>query len=175
MYQYTLQPVPLDIKETEWLDAFALHHQVPRKTWLILAAVMAFALLGIIFLRGYSTIFFWVVLVCAVIFGLARVYGLRFWIKRQLGEQIAAYPKGIRVGVQPFGLVMFQKMGNQEGRGQMNWNQFSEWRENENLILLYVANQPGFQVIPKRLNAQKFPIETLRKHLSETLGPAKTV
>ena len=137
------------------------------------------AIAGIVLVHGYSTALFWIMLIGVAIFLAARIWGWPHFIRWQVEKEMAKHPMqaitGIKLGVQPQGLVMFQRMNNQEGRGVIGWKDFSEWRENDKYLYLTfsVKGQQGMQIIPKRMTAQRFPIDTVRKHLTETLGAAK--
>ena len=62
-YPYTLQPLPYSLSVEEQQDAQFLLWQagnvISRKTWLILAAICAAAIVGIVLVNGYSTVIFW--------------------------------------------------------------------------------------------------------------------
>ena len=71
LYPYTLQPVDLNLTEDEFrqaqLQLFDANNQtltkITPKTWAILAVIVVLAILGLIFVHGYSTIIFWLMLV----------------------------------------------------------------------------------------------------------------
>lgn len=52
---------------------------------------------------------------------LIRKFGLEWYVKRKMNEFPVQEIKGIRLGVQPHGLIMRQKMGAQEGVGAIGW------------------------------------------------------
>jgi len=181
----TLGPIPYELSVEEQRDAQLMLQQgmlntkITLKTWAIVAAISIAAIAGIVLLHGYSTALFWIMLIGVAIFLAARIWGWPHFIRWQVEKEMAKHPMqaitGIKLGVQPQGLVMFQRMNNQEGRGVIGWKDFSEWRENDKYLYLTfsVKGQQGMQIIPKRMTAQRFPIDTVRKHLTETLGAAK--
>jgi hypothetical protein len=184
-YPYTMQPIPYELSVAEQREAQLMlqHDMIDRtlsiKTWAILAAVTAAAIAGLVLVDGYSTVLFWLMLVGVVVFLVARIVGwpyfIRWQVERELDKHQLQAISGIKIGVQPQGLVMVQKIGAQEGRGVVSWKDFSEWRENDKFLYLFfsVKGQQGTQIIPKSMAAKKLPIETIRKHLTESVGAAK--
>ncbi len=43
------------------------------------------------------------------------------------------------------------------------------------LLNFKVKGQDGAYILPKRMDSKKFPFSTIRKHLNESVGPAKSV
>ncbi|WP_407640774.1 YcxB family protein [Aquirhabdus parva] len=178
-YAYTLQPIPYEITAAEQREAqFAAwkkNNRISTKVWAILAAICVAAIAGIGFLRGYSTVFFWILLVGVALYLILRVYGMAWYVKREIAKYSVQDIKGIKIGVQPQGLIMIQKMGLQEGRGIIEWKQVTEWQETDKFIFITASQkgQTSAQILPKRLAAQKFPFDTVRKHLIEVVGQAK--
>ncbi|MDE2419766.1 MAG: YcxB family protein [Gammaproteobacteria bacterium] len=178
-YGYTLQPIPYELTTTEQqeaqFDLWKKSNKVSTKVWAILAAICVAAIAGIVFLHGYSTAFFWVLLVGVALFLVVRFFGLAWYVKREILKYPTQDIKGIKIGVQPQGLIMIQKMGMQEGRATIDWKQVTEWQETEKFLFItaQVKGQTSSQIIPKRMVAQKFPFETVRKHLTDAVGPAK--
>jgi hypothetical protein len=119
--------------------------------------------------------FFWIMLVAVALFLIARFFGLAWYVKREILKHPTQDIKGVKIGVQPQGLIMIQKMGMQEGRAMIDWKQVTEWQETEKFIFITakVKGQTSSQILPKRMAAQKFPFETVRKHLTEVVGKAK--
>ncbi len=193
-YPYTMQPIPYELSVAEQHDAqlslWRASNHIPRNTWLIVAAVAIAGMVGIYWFQGYSTIFFWLLLIGAVLYITVRIYAIEWYVKRQIAKQALEPLGGIKIGVQPQGLVMMQKISTnikppkgmampaagQEARGVIGWKEFTEWRETDLYLYLFfqVKGQQGTQIIPKRMAAQKLPIETIRKHLLEAVGAAKT-
>lgn len=177
-YPYTLQPLPYSLSVEEQQDAQFLLWQagnvISRKTWLILAAICAAAIVGIVLVNGYSTVIFWLMLVGVALFLAVRFYGLAWYVRREMGKQKIEAIQGFKMGVQPHGLIMVQRVNGREGSGLIEWKNFSEWRENDKYLYLTfnMKGQTGTQIIPKRMSGQKFPIDTVRKHLTETVGAA---
>ena len=85
--------------------------------------------------------------------------------------------KGVKLGVQPSGIVMRQQMGVQEGVGTIGWKDVYEWYNTPEFLLVNfkVKGQQGAYILPKRMDSKNFPFETLRKHLKESVGEAKTL
>ncbi|MGO2735295.1 YcxB family protein [Psychrobacter sp.] len=203
LYPYTLQPVALNLTEAEFLQAqyelfasaspsFGLS-SFKTKEWIIMAVVVVLAIAGLIFVTGYSTIIFWLMLVGVVIYLLARTLGFRWYVKREFEKQIADQEmpdemRQMKLGVQKHGLVMAmpsnqpEMMKNSQMRGmQMRagatqqavipWTAIKSWDETDDYIFMMfeMKGQQGSQIIPKRIKAQKFPIATVRKHLQEVI------
>jgi len=114
LYAYTLQPVTYEITEAEQRDAqlkiWRSTNKISMKAWIIMAVVTALSILGLILLKNYSTIFCWVALACVLTYLLVRKFGLEWYVKRKMNEFPVQEIKGIRLGVQPHGLIMRQKM-----------------------------------------------------------------
>ena len=125
LYAYTLQPVTYEITEAEQRDAqlkiWRSTNKISMKAWIIMAVVTALSILGLILLKNYSTIFCWVAIACVVVYLLVRKFGLEWYVKRKMNEFPVQEIKGIRLGVQPHGLIMRQQMGMQEGVGALGW------------------------------------------------------
>ncbi|ELA08042.1 hypothetical protein MOMA_05761 [Moraxella macacae 0408225] len=201
LYPYTLQPVDLNLTQAEFRQAqtqlFDSNNQqlmkIGIKTWVIVAIVGAIALAGIVFLQGYSSIIFWLMLVGVAIYLLARTYGLKWYAKQEFEKQMTAQPmpdemKTMKIGIQQHGLVMSMPLnnmpkmpkgynqplvrGNQMQQAIIKWDNISNWQETTDFIVMMfdVQGQRGSQIIPKRLEKQKFPIETLKNHLQEYVG-----
>ncbi|OLF39223.1 MULTISPECIES: YcxB family protein [unclassified Psychrobacter] len=203
LYPYTLQPVPLNLTETEFHQAqyelfasaspsFGLK-SIKMKEWIIMAVVVILAVAGLIFVTGYSTIIFWVMLVSVVIYLLVRTLGFKWYVKKQFDKQVAEQEmpdemRQMKLGVQKHGLVMAMPsnqpdlMSSNKMRGmQMRagatqqavipWTAVKSWDETDDYIFMMfeMKGQQGSQIVPKRLQAQKFPIDTVRQHLQEVV------
>lgn len=181
LYAYTLQPVPYEVTEAEQRQAqlaiWRSTNKIGTKAWAIMAAVVALSILGLIFIRNYSTIIFWVALACVVIYFLVRQFGLEWYVKRKMNEFPVEEIKGIKLGVQPSGLVMRQKMGLQEGVGTVGWKDIYEWYNTPDFMLINfrMKGQQGAYILPKRMDSKNFSFETVCKHLNETVGAPKTL
>jgi hypothetical protein len=83
--------------------------------------------------------------------------------------------KGIRLGVQPHGLIMRQQMGMQEGVGAIGWKDIYEWYNTPEFLLIKfkVKGQEGAYILPKRMDSKNFSFNTIRTHLKETVGEAQ--
>ncbi len=202
LYPYTLQPVALNLTEAEFEQAqyelfsnaspsFGLK-SLKTKEWVIMAIVVVLAIVGLIFVTGYSTIIFWLMLVAVVVYLLVRTLGFKWYVKKQFEKQIAEQEmpdemRQMKLGVQKHGLVMAMPvnqpdiMNNQMRGMQMRaastqqavipWTAVKSWDETDDYIFMMfeVKGQQGSQIIPKRLKAQKFPIDTIRQHLQEVV------
>ncbi|KAB0627433.1 hypothetical protein F7R25_38080, partial [Burkholderia stagnalis] len=108
LYAYTLEPVAYEISEEEQRYAQLVlsrsNFKIGQKAWLIMGAIIALAVLGLIFIKNYSTVFCWVAIVCVVIYFLVRKFGIEWYAKRKLSEVPVQEIKGIRMGVQPHGI-----------------------------------------------------------------------
>lgn len=167
--------------------------KISPKAWAIVGVVVAIAILGIIFIHNYSTIIFWLMLVGVVVFLLARTLGLKWYVKKEFEKQMASQTmpdevKKMKIGIQQHGLVMSLPAPNapkppkgfnqpfirSAGQQQaiIKWDSVTNWQETPDYIIMMfeVQGQQGTQIVPKRLEKQKFPIETLRHHLQETVG-----
>ena len=95
----------------------------------------------------------------------------------------------MKLGVQKHGLVMAmpvnqpdmfnsnQMRGMQMRAGSTQqavipWSAVKSWDETDDYIFMMfeMKGQQGSQIIPKRLQAQKFPIDTVRQHLTEVVA-----
>lgn len=181
LYAYTLQPVPYDVTEAEQRNAqlaiWRSTNKIGTKAWAIMAAVVAISILGLVLIKNYSTIIFWVALVSVAVYFLVRKFGLEWYVKRKMNEFPVQEIAGIKLGVQPHGIVMRQKMGLQEGVGSIAWKDIYEWYNTPDFILVNfkVKDQQGAYILPKRMNTKNFSFQTVRKHLNEIVGPAKTL
>lgn len=181
LYAYTLQPVPYEVTEAEQRNAQLMiwrsTNKIGTKAWAIMGVVTALSLLGLIFIKNYSTVIFWVLLACVAIYLLVRKFGLEWYVKRKMNEFPVQEIKGIKLGVQPHGIVMRQQMGMQEGVGTIGWKDIYEWYNTPDFLLVNfkVKGQQGAYILPSRMNSKNFSFETVRKHLKETVGEPKTL
>ena len=204
LYPYTLQPVALDLTEAEFHQAqyelfasaspsFGLS-SIKLKEWIIMAVAVILAIAGLVFLTGYSTIIFWLMLAAVVIYLLVRTLGFKWYVKREFEKQVAEQEmpdemRQMKLGVQKHGLVMAmpvnqpdmfnsnQMRGMQMRAGSTQqavipWSAVKSWDETDDYIFMMfeMKGQQGSQIIPKRLQAQKFPIDTVRQHLTEVVA-----
>ncbi|NNP71342.1 hypothetical protein A7P53_02695 [Acinetobacter defluvii] len=181
LYAYTLQPVPYEVTEAEQRNAqlaiWRSTNKIGTKAWAIMGVIVALSLLGLIFIKNYSTVIFWVLLACVAIYLLVRKFGLEWYVKRKMNEFPVQEIKGIKLGVQPHGIVMRQQMGLQEGVGTIGWKDIYEWYNTPEFLLVNfkVKGQQGAYILPSRMNSKNFSFETVRKHLKETVGEPKTL
>lgn len=204
LYPYTLQPVALNITEAEFHQAqyelfasaspsFGLK-SIKMKEWIIMAIVVILAVAGLVFVTGYSTIIFWLMMVSVVIYLLVRTLGFKWYVKREFEKQVAEQEmpdemRQMKLGVQKHGLVMAMPVNqpdmfnsNQMRGMQMRagatqqavipWSAIKSWDETDDYIFMMfeMKGQQGSQILPKRLQAQKFPIDTVRQHLQEVVA-----
>ncbi len=204
LYPYTLQPVALNLTEAEFHQAqyelfasaspsFGLS-SIKMKEWIIMAIVVILAIAGLVFLTGYSTIIFWLMLAAVVIYLLVRTLGFKWYVKKEFEKQVADQEmpdemRQMKLGVQKHGLVMAmpvnqpdmfnsnQMRGMQMRAGSTQqavipWSAVKSWDETDDYIFMMfeLKGQQGSQIIPKRLQAQKFPIDTVRQHLQEVIA-----
>lgn len=181
IYAYTLQPVPYEVSEAEQRSAqlaiWRSTNKIGTKAWAIMGVAVVLSILGIALIKNYSTIIFWVIIACVAIYLLVRKFGLEWYVKRKMNEFPVQEIKGVKLGVQPSGIVMRQQMGVQEGVGTIGWKDVYEWYNTPEFLLVNfkVKGQQGAYILPKRMDSKNFPFETLRKHLKETVGEAKTL
>lgn len=204
LYPYTLQPVALNLTEAEFHQAqyelfasaspsFGLS-SIKLKEWIIMAVAVVLAVAGLVFLTGYSTIIFWLMLAVVVIYLLVRTLGFKWYVKKEFAKQVAEQEmpdemRQMKIGVQKHGLVMAmpvnqpdmfnsnQMRGMQMRAGSTQqavipWSAVKSWDETDDYIFMMfeMKGQQGSQIIPKRLQAQKFPIDTVRQHLKEVVA-----
>ena len=157
-------------------------NKISTKIWAIMGVILALAILGLIFIKNYSTVICWVAIVCVVLYYLGRKYGLEWYVKRKMNEFPVQEIKGIRLGVQPHGIVMRQQMGLQEGVGTIGWKNIYEWYNTPDFILVNFKvkdpkgqEQQGAYILPKRMDSKNFSFNTIRKHLKESVGEPKTL
>ena len=187
LYAYTLQPVPYEVSEQEQRQAQLMiwrgTNKFSRKAWLIMIALVVLSLVtaGLIkYYSTYSTAICWVVIIGVVLFYLIKKFGLEWYVKRKMNEFPVQEIKGIRLGVQPHGIVMRQKMGLQEGTATIGWKDIYEWYNTPDFIVVNFKVktpkgevQQGAYILPKRMDSKNFSFNTVRKHLKETVGEAK--
>ncbi len=200
LYPYTLKPIALNMTDAEFRGAqLALFEKgasnftlksIRTKEWIIMALVVVAAIAGLVFVSGYSTIIFWIMLALVGIYLLARTLGLKWYMRREYDKQVAGtqMPEemtNVQLGVQSHGLVMSVPapagmLNNPQMRGmQMRsapmqsavipWNTVSSWDETDEYVFMMfeMRGQKGSQIIPKRLENNGLPIKTIVKHLSE--------
>ncbi len=178
-YAYTLQTVPYEVSIEEQRAAQMMmwrsSNKISTRTWLILAGLALLSIAGLIFIKNYTTILFWVILVGIAVFLFARIVVWEWYVKRKMNEFPAQEIKGIKLGIQPHGMVMQQQMGIQQGVANIAWKDVSEWYDSpEFLLMTFTAKgQQGSFFLPKRMNTKNFSFSTIRKHLNETVGAAK--
>ena len=189
LYAYTLQPVPYDISEAEQRQAqlaiWRSTNQFSRKAWMIMIALVVLSLIGaglIEYYSTYSTVLCWVVIIGVVLFYLVKRFGLEWYVKRKMNEFPVQETKGLRLGVQQHGIVMRQKVGMHDGIMTVGWKDIYEWYSSPDFILVNFKVKPpkgeeqqGAYILPKRMDSRNFPFSTVRQHLTETVGPAKSV
>lgn len=200
LYPYTLQPVALDMSDAEFRNAqLALFEKsvqavslksVRTKEWIILGITVALAVLGLIFVNGYSTIIFWIMLAGVVIYLLLRTLGMQWYMRREFDKQVSEINipdemYALKLGVQKHGLIMAipaksDILQNPQMRGMtmrsaptqqgvLNWSAVTQWDETDDFVFIMfeMQGQKGSQIIPKRLNNKGLPINTIIKHLQE--------
>lgn len=200
LYPYTLKPVALNMSEAEFraaqlslfeksANAFTLQSIKPKE-WIVMALVVAAAIAGLVFISGYSTIIFWVMLVLVAVYLLARTLGMKWYMRREYEKQVSGTQmpeqlQTLQLGVQSHGLVMAMpapsdmlqspKMRGMQMRAgatqsaSIPWSAVSSWDETDEFLFMMfeMKGQKGSQIIPKRLESQGLPIDTIKKHLSE--------
>lgn len=200
LYPYTLKPIALNMTDAEFRGAqLALFEKgasnftlksIRTKEWIVMAAVVVVAIAGLVFVSGYSTIIFWLMLALVGIYLLARTLGLKWYMRREYDKQVAGaqMPEemaNVQLGVQSHGLVMSvpapagmlnspQMRGMQMRSAPMQsavipWNTVSSWDETDEYVFMMfeMRGQKGSQIIPKRLEDNGLPIKTILRHLSE--------
>lgn len=180
-YAYTLQTVPYEISIEEQRAAQIMMwrstNKIGIKTWAIVGILTALAILGLIFLKNYSTIFCWVILIGVALFLFIRLVAYEWYVKRKMNEFPVQEITGIKLGIQPQGMVMQQKMSGQQGVANIAWKDISEWYDSPEFLLMTftVKEQQGSFFLPKRMDNKNFPFATIRKHLKEAVGNAKAL
>lgn len=197
LYGYTLQAIPCHLTEAEMhqaqMELFDQTNKIKNKIWAILAVVAAIAIAGIVYFKGYQTVFFWLMLSGVVTYLLFKFVGVKLYMKRELSKQTMPEElKDIRLGLQPHGLVMSvpgaaaQQMAQmatsksnksmmtlmkKNAGGDIPWSAMTDWKETTNFffVMFDLKGQAGSQIIPKRLVNQQFPMENLAKHLKDNV------
>ncbi len=167
--------------------------KISPKAWAIVGVVVAIAIFRDYF---YSQLFYDYFLANARWRGgvFARSHAWAKWyVKKEFEKQMASQTmpdevKKMKIGIQQHGLVMSLPAPNapkppkgfnqpfirSAGQQQaiIKWDSVTNWQETPDYIIMMfeVQGQQGTQIVPKRLEKQKFPIETLRHHLQETVG-----
>ncbi len=199
LYPYTLQPIALGMTDAEFQAAqLALFEKTSQsiglssirmKEWIILGVFVTLAILGLIFVSGYSTIIFWLMLIGAAFYLTARTLGLKWYMKREFEKQVSQSElpdemTDLKLGVQSHGLIMAMPVKNTAATTQLRgmnlrqapmqqgvipWSAVNQWDETENFVFIMfeLNGQKGSQILPKRLMQQHFPINTVIKHLQE--------
>lgn len=200
LYPYTLQPVALNMTDAEFKTAqLALFEKsaqsvglksIRTKEWIILALISIGAIAGLVWVTGYSTIFFWLLLAGVVIYLLLRTLGIRWYMRHEFDKQVSgaklpAEMHGLKLGVQKHGIVMAipantDILQNPQMRGVsmraapmqqgvIPWSAVKQWDETDEFVFVMfeLNGQQGSQIIPKRLTQQHLPINTIIKHLQE--------
>lgn len=200
LYPYTLQPIALDMTDAEFKaaqlslfekgsNAYTLKALKPKE-WGVLGVIVALAIAGLVFIDGYSTIMFWLMLVGVVIYLLLRTLGLKWYVKREFDKQISEMNVPdemykMKLGVQNHGLIMAMPVKQEliqspqmrgmtmraapMQQGVIPWGAVDSWDETDNFIFVMfeLQGQKGSQIIPKRLQSKGLPINTIVKHLTE--------
>lgn len=164
---------------------------VRTKEWIVIGLVVAAAIAGLMFVTGYSTIIFWLMLVLVALYLVARTLGLKWYMRREYDKQVGDTKMPdemakVQLGVQSHGIVMSvpapagiinspQMRGMQMRSAPMQsavipWNAVSSWDETDDYVFVMfdMKGQKGSQIIPKRLENSGLPIKTIVKHLSDT-------
>lgn len=202
LYPYTLQPVPLDLTEAEFRQAqFELFDQssqsfglssIKMKEWIVMGITTVLAIAGLVFVTGYSTIIFWIMLIAVVVYLLVRTIGFKWYVKKEFEKQIAEQEmpdemRELKLGVQKHGLIMampapnagyeskamrgMQMRAGTTQQAVIPWSAVKSWEETDDYLFMMfeMKGQQGSQIIPKRMAQQKFPIDTVRTHLQEVV------
>ncbi len=194
LYPYTLQPVALNLSSDEFKTAqlalfqkTAQNHNltsVKPKEWGILGVIVLLAVVGLIFVSGYSTILFWLMLIGVAIYLALRTLGLNWYMKKEYEKQVAGSEmpsemQGLKIGVQAHGLIMTlpHQTPVQLPKGMVAksaptqqavipWTAVHSWDETDDFlfILFDTQGQRGSQIIPKRV---ALPIDTIKEHLGK--------
>ncbi|MEB6676433.1 YcxB family protein [Acinetobacter haemolyticus] len=189
LYAYTLQPVPYEVSEVEQRQAQLMiwrsSNKFSRKAWIIMISLVVLSLVaaGLIkYYSTYSTVICWVVIIGVAFYYLTKKFGLEWYVKRKMKEFPVQEIKGIRLGVQPHGLVMRQKVGLQDGTATIGWKDIYEWYASPDFILVNFKvktpkgdEQQGAYILPKRMDSKNFSFKTIRRHLNETVGAPKSI
>ena len=197
LYPYTLQPIALEMSDVEFKAAqLALFEKsaqsvgiksVKKTEWLVLAIMVVIACAGLLLLKNYSTIIFWLMLVLVVLYLLVRTAGLKWYMRREFDKQMTGVSmpeelKKLKLGVQSHGLVMSIPVNAQTAQmnlkgmtmrqapmqqGIIPWTAVSQWDETDRFVFIVFeyGGQKGSQIIPKRLDTKGLPIATVINHL----------
>ena len=197
LYPYTLQPIALEMSDVEFKAAqLALFEKsaqsvgiksVKKTEWLVLAIMVVIACAGLLLLKNYSTIIFWLMLVLVVLYLVVRTAGLKWYMRREFDKQMTGVSmpeelKKLKLGVQSHGLVMSIPVNAQTAQmnlkgmtmrqapmqqGIIPWTAVSQWDETDRFVFIVFeyGGQKGSKIIPKRLDTKGLPIATVINHL----------
>lgn len=140
------------------------------------------------FVSGYSTIIFWLLLACVLIYLVLRTIGLNWYMQKEYEKQLsgATMPnemKSIKLGIQPHGLIMtlpntntaqntvrgMTMRGTAVQQAVIPWTSVTSWDETDEFVFIMfeIQSQQGSQIIPKRLHGNGFSINTIKEHLTK--------
>jgi len=159
------------ISREDYVSAGLLNGEMSRKakyihyaidTLLIFLGVVALYVDKVIWAGG---------LIGAAIGGNLLPYALRGlyvpWYLKRHYEKYTVVKKPILIFLLDDGV----KFTSSSGAGFLKWSEIHHWRENDSLILIYLA--PGmYHIIPKRIEELHFPINGLKESLVEHVGVA---
>ncbi len=207
LYPYTLQPVALQMTDAEFHQAqkslfqqsaqnFGLK-SIKAKEWIIMAITVALAVAGLMFVKGYSTILFWIMLVGVVLYIVLRTAGMKWYMQREFDKQLAETEipeeiENMKLGVQKNGLVMSmpapnsaQQGANHVSRGKgrkstmqmkvpshqqavIPWSDVTSWDETDDfMFIMFELKGQRGSQIIPKRIKGQFPIDSVRKHLLE--------
>ena len=110
-------------------------------------------------------------LIGAAIGGNLLPYALRGlyvpWYLKKHYEKYKVVKKPVSISLHDDGL----KFATSSGEGSLKWSEIHHWRENDLLILIYLAPKI-YHMIPKRVESSDFPVDRLRDRLFEHVGVA---
>lgn len=199
LYPYTLQPVALNLTEEEFRAAqMALFEKskqsfglasIKFKEWAILGVISLLAVAGLLWVSGYSTVLFWLMIIGVILYLLTRTVGFRWYVEKEFekqldGQKLPDEMKHLKIGIQAHGIILNLPVANpnpapalrgmqmrapQSQQGIIPWSAVTSWDETADyvFIMFELNGQKGSQILPKRLEKQKFPIDTLKDHLQK--------
>ena len=146
-----------------------LHEEKTKKSKVIHYIMDSTLIVG-----GVTALYFGSLILAGVFLGVAiggnllLLLAKRFIIPWQLKRHYEKY-NNIK---KPFTIALNNddvKFESDDGTGKLKWEDIYKWRENSELILIYIAPKI-YYIIPKRISEDGFPILELQNELTKHVG-----
>ena len=159
------------ITKEDYVSAGLLNGEMNRKAKYIHYAIDAvFVILG--FAMLYLGKMIWAGgFIGAAIGGNLLPYALRSlyvpWYLKRHYDKYKVVKKPVSISINDEGI----KFSTSDGEGLLKWDEVHHWRENDSLILIYLAPKI-YHMVPKRIEDMAFPVWQLKEKLLEHVGTA---